>query len=106
MLPVDAWKSPGSPRGYSMIYGEDTYVKYGERVLLQHAKTGGHVTVRTSMHSESAPNCFVVDFGAGSQVNSADRWFRILPKYKIRQEGEHIRITDQVCLGIEGGRQA
>ena len=76
---------------------ETKYVRYGDTILLQHAKTGCYMMVCTNLPSEFAPNCFTVDFVAGHQVNVADRCFRILPKYKIRQEGEYIRLKDQVC---------
>ena len=81
----------------SMAHEEAKYVKYGERILLQHAKTGGTMTVRTNLHSESAPNCFTVDLSTG-QLNADDNWFRIMPKFKVRQEGEYIRLKDQVGL--------
>ena len=77
-------------------HGPEKHVKYGERVLLQHSKTGCNLTVRTAVHSENAPNCFTVDFGVGHQFSASDQLFRILPKYKIRQEGEYIRLRDQV----------
>ena len=104
VLPVDAWTKSAavSSQGANLVFGEpESYVKYGERVLLQHVKTGSHITVRTSVHSESAPNCFAVDFGTGPQVSAGDRWFRILPKYKIRQEGDYIRLKDQVLFCFE-----
>ena len=86
IVPVD--RTPGQD--------EKRYVKYGDRVLLQHAKTGHHVTVCTNLPCESAPNCFTVDFNVGRQPNLQEATFRILPRYKIRQEGDFIRLKDQV----------
>ena len=80
---------------------EKRYAKYGDVVVLQHAKTSRHVTVCTSVPSDDAPNCFSVDFVAGQHLSHPDRCFKILPKYKIRQEGEYIRLKDQVLFCCE-----
>ena len=103
LLPADTSgmrpMSPVSPSGRpdSSLRNPNTYVKYGDLVSLQHAKTRQHATVRTTIPSKSAPNCFTVDFAVGQQQNVSHCCFRILPKYKIRQEGEFIRLKDQVA---------
>ena len=106
ILPVDLWNT-ASPtardafkyqRAHSRGIDETTYVRYGDTVLLQHAKTGCYMMVCTNLTSDSAPNSFAVDFAAGPRVTAADRCFRIVPKYKIRQEGEYIRLKDQVLF--------
>ena len=72
------------------------YVRYGDLVLLQHVPTSSHLHVCPNLPSEVAPNCCMVEFVKKEHTNVADRCFRILPKYKIRQEGEAIRLKDQV----------
>ena len=118
VVPVDVWDTP--TRGVSMRRGskykklsdvtktspagpppsaaadDKRCVKYGDLVQLQHVATGSHVVVRPNVAAETAPNCFAVDFVKGPQMAASDRCFRILPKYKIRQEGDYIRLKDQV----------
>ena len=120
ILPVDLWNAPTTPtsrdtfqhqkRVHGRLAGrfgakssaaardETKYVRYGDPILLQHAKTGCHITVCANLPSEFASNCFAVEFVPGHQRSVADRCFRVLPKYKIRQEGERIRLKDQVLF--------
>ena len=74
-------------------------MKYGDIIFLRHVRSGCHMIVDSDKNSDFEPNCFVVDLGLESETVVADRCFRIVPKYKIRQEGEYVRTKDQVCCG-------
>ena len=87
VLPVDIWNTSAlSPpeRGPRKGSGparrpsgpapdSKKFVKYGDVVQLQHAKTGSCIIVRTHLPSEIAPDCFMVDFVSESQLNIVDR---------------------------------
>ena len=107
VLPADIWNSSIKTVSHGiarMIGGasqgdDDPYVKYGDIIFLQHVRSGSQLMVDSNNHSDFEPNCFVVDLGIENRTRVEDRCFRIVPKYSIRQEREHVRIKDQVhCL--------
>ena len=88
---------------------ERKFVRYGDLLQLRHSHTGRHLVVHPNIPSEAEPSCFTVNFRGMQSLNSGDMCFRILPKYKIRRQGDHIRLKDQVAalrMGIGSAARA
>ena len=67
-----------------------------------HATSGARVVVHPHVPSEFELDGFTVGLASESQQHVEDARFRILPKYKIRQEGDAIRLKDQVSAPNRG----
>ena len=125
--PVDIWNGPAQARPISSrapesrkdslsaffsddpshtaptwVAEEKKYVKYGDVVQLEHATSGTRLVVHPHVPSEFELDGFTVGLASESQQHVEDARFRILPKYKIRQEGDAIRLKDQVSAPNRG----
>eukprot|EP00049_Salpingoeca_infusionum_P011225 m.193039 g.193039 ORF g.193039 m.193039 type:complete len:2533 (-) comp14875_c0_seq1:808-8406(-) len=70
-------------------------VVYGQIVLLYHTHSQRYVRASTTLTSRTEASNMRVDlhpFGAKSA------WFRVLPRYKVRSEGDPVRMNDQIVL--------
>ncbi|CAH1798712.1 unnamed protein product [Owenia fusiformis] len=70
-------------------------VRYGEVVQLRHVFTGKYIHISTTQTSRRDKNnmmIFLQDF------NAKHAQFRILPRYKVKSEGEVVQIYDQIIL--------
>ncbi|XP_019849736.1 PREDICTED: inositol 1,4,5-trisphosphate receptor type 1-like isoform X1 [Amphimedon queenslandica] len=71
-----------------------TKVVYGDLIQLQHVASGKFVNVRSEA-SKTESNNLLVNL---SEENSDGCSFVILPRYKVRSEGDEIRFSDQMKL--------
>eukprot|EP00667_Euglena_gracilis_P000044 EG_transcript_44 len=94
------------PAGSSIRSGRQSQthtVTYGDVVWLQHTYTGRFLTLRKRSQSLVERSCFRMSLVEENDVDdSTCLGFRILPRYKVRQEGERVRALDQVVLAMEG----
>ncbi|XP_064627454.1 inositol 1,4,5-trisphosphate receptor type 1-like isoform X9 [Lineus longissimus] len=70
-------------------------VRYGEIIQLKHLFTGKFIHVNTTQTSKRDKNNMLVSL---QDYNAKHGQFRILPRYKVKSEGEVIQIFDQVVL--------
>ncbi|EGD74759.1 inositol 1,4,5-trisphosphate receptor type 3 [Salpingoeca rosetta] len=70
-------------------------VLYGQVVLLYHPHSRRFVRVQSNVTSRREASNLRVDMDDFATRNS---WFRIMPRYKVRAEGDPIRVTDQIVL--------
>lgn len=70
-------------------------VIYGQTIQLMHNHSRKFVRVSSTSTSKIEPSNMKVDLHEHSVRNS---WFRIMPRYKVRAEGDNVRLGDQVVL--------
>uniref|UniRef100_A0A1I8IDC1 Inositol 1,4,5-trisphosphate receptor n=1 Tax=Macrostomum lignano TaxID=282301 RepID=A0A1I8IDC1_9PLAT len=62
---------------------------------LKHVFTGKYVHVNTNHTSQHDKNNMLLSL---HEYNSKNAQFRILPRYKVKSEGEHVQLLDQISL--------
>ncbi|CAH1798283.1 unnamed protein product [Owenia fusiformis] len=70
-------------------------VRYGEIIQLKHMFTGKFIHVSTTQTSRRDKNNMMVHL---QDFNAKNAQFRILPRYKVKSEGEVIQIYDQIVF--------
>ncbi|XP_064599288.1 inositol 1,4,5-trisphosphate receptor type 1-like [Liolophura sinensis] len=70
-------------------------VRYGETIQLRHMFTGKFVHMSTTHTSQRDKNNLVVTLHG---FNAKNAQFRILPRYKVKSEGEVVQIFDQIVF--------
>ncbi|XP_067668084.1 inositol 1,4,5-trisphosphate-gated calcium channel ITPR2-like [Haliotis asinina] len=70
-------------------------VLYGQVIQLRHLFTGKYVHVSTTKTSQTESNNMAVDLLNG---NAKHAQFRIMPRYKVKAEGDVVQIDDQIVL--------
>ncbi|XP_074663089.1 inositol 1,4,5-trisphosphate-gated calcium channel ITPR3-like [Tubulanus polymorphus] len=70
-------------------------VRYGEIIQLKHFFTRKYLHVNTTQTSKRDKNNMLVSL---HEYNAKNAQYRILPRYKVKSEGEVIQIFDQVVL--------
>ncbi|CAL1526674.1 unnamed protein product [Lymnaea stagnalis] len=70
-------------------------VRYGEIVQLKHLFTGKFVHMSTTHTSKKDKNNMKVSL---IEFNAKNAQFRILPRYKVKSEGEVVQLYDQICF--------
>ena len=70
-------------------------VVYGQVVQLYHTASRQYVRTSSSITSRREPSHLKVDLSSETTRNS---WFRIMPRYKVRAEGDRVRMNDQIVL--------
>eukprot|EP00053_Salpingoeca_punica_P017480 m.168492 g.168492 ORF g.168492 m.168492 type:complete len:2590 (+) comp17217_c0_seq4:243-8012(+) len=70
-------------------------VVYGQLVQLFHLNTEQYVRISSNITSKREPSNMKVEMSADLLKHA---WFRIMPRYKVRAEGDFVRMTDQVVL--------
>eukprot|EP00906_Rhabdomonas_costata_P006979 RCo010089 len=99
--PVVIWESSSAP--ISDLGLATSNVTYGQVIQLYHPYTDTWVCVRKKLQSETEKNCFRMSLVRRAMVeNDKSISFKILPRYKVRQEGEKVRLLDQVMLVPDG----
>eukprot|EP00043_Microstomoeca_roanoka_P019214 m.213666 g.213666 ORF g.213666 m.213666 type:complete len:2617 (+) comp16958_c0_seq4:400-8250(+) len=71
------------------------HVVYGQVVQLWHPFTQSYVRVSSTVTSPVEPSNMRIEL---EQAVSRYSYFRIMPRYKVRAEGEYIRMGDQIVL--------
>eukprot|EP00753_Platysulcus_tardus_P010959 PLAT3172.1.p1 GENE.PLAT3172.1~~PLAT3172.1.p1 ORF type:complete len:3198 (-),score=1828.26 PLAT3172.1:113-9706(-) len=72
-----------------------TPLRYGDLIQLMHVKSSAYVTVLHSTLAEEEKSATAVSL---VERGSASSYFRVLPRYKLRQEGERVAVTDPILL--------
>ena len=75
---------------------------YGQAVELRHVRGGKFVTVRERALAPLEPNCLRVEL---DEEGGAGCWLSLLPRLKIRSEGEPVRIGDALLLRAAATQQ-
>nr|XP_022341734.1 inositol 1,4,5-trisphosphate receptor type 2-like isoform X7 [Crassostrea virginica] len=70
-------------------------VRYGEVVQLKHVFTGKFVHMSTTQTSQKDKNNMKVSL---HEYNAKNAQFRILPRYKVKSEGEIVQLFDQIVF--------
>ncbi|PVD21456.1 hypothetical protein C0Q70_19629 [Pomacea canaliculata] len=70
-------------------------VRYGEIVQLKHMFTGKFVHMNTTHTSKKDKNNMKVSL---VEFNAKNAQFRILPRYKVKSEGEVVQLYDQIVF--------
>uniref|UniRef100_A0A1I8H777 Inositol 1,4,5-trisphosphate receptor n=1 Tax=Macrostomum lignano TaxID=282301 RepID=A0A1I8H777_9PLAT len=70
-------------------------VRYGEIIQLKHVFTGKFVHVNTNETSQYDKNNMLLSL---HEYNSKNAQFRILPRYKVKSEGEYVQLLDQISF--------
>ncbi|XP_035825085.1 inositol 1,4,5-trisphosphate receptor type 3 isoform X3 [Aplysia californica] len=70
-------------------------VRYGEIVQLKHGFTGKYVQMSTTHTSKKDKNNMRISL---IQFNAKNAQFRILPRYKVKSEGEVVQLYDQIVF--------
>ncbi|KAL4234550.1 hypothetical protein ACF0H5_006191 [Mactra antiquata] len=70
-------------------------VRYGEIVQLKHILTGKFVHMSTTQTSQIDKNYMKVSL---HDFNAKNAQFRILPRYKVKSEGEVVQLYDQIVF--------
>ncbi|XP_060075349.1 inositol 1,4,5-trisphosphate receptor type 1-like [Ylistrum balloti] len=70
-------------------------VRYGEVVQLKHIFTGKFVHMSTTQTSQKDKNNMKVSL---HEFNAKNAQFRILPRYKVKSEGEVVQLFDQIVF--------
>eukprot|EP00049_Salpingoeca_infusionum_P018394 m.357042 g.357042 ORF g.357042 m.357042 type:complete len:2607 (+) comp17695_c0_seq1:174-7994(+) len=70
-------------------------VTYGQVVQLLHAASNSFVRVSGTMTTPSEPNNMQIELSA---VTTRSSLFKIMPRYKVRSEGDQILMGDQIVL--------
>ncbi|XP_052817063.1 inositol 1,4,5-trisphosphate receptor type 3-like isoform X2 [Mya arenaria] len=70
-------------------------VRYGEIVQLKHVFTGKFVHMSTTQTSQIDKNYMKVSL---HDFNAKNAQFRILPRYKVKSEGEVVQLYDQIVF--------
>ncbi|XP_013381715.1 inositol 1,4,5-trisphosphate receptor type 3 isoform X4 [Lingula anatina] len=68
-------------------------VRYGEIIQLKHVFTDKYVHISTTQTSHRDKNNMLISL---HQYNGKHAQFRILPRYKVKSEGEYVQILDQI----------
>ena len=98
---VDRWQ-PSSQGPSNTVGRSKTVVRYGDTVELCHAYTQRWMCVlaKVQSHTEKSSLRLTLLNSKDVEDSSNDHVFRfkILPKFKVRTEGENVRINDEVIL--------
>lgn len=70
-------------------------VTYGQLLQLYHRHSDKYVRVSSTSTSRMEPSNMRVEM---ESLNSKNAWFRIMPRYKVRAEGDYVRTNDQVVI--------
>ncbi|XP_076454279.1 inositol 1,4,5-trisphosphate-gated calcium channel ITPR3-like isoform X3 [Babylonia areolata] len=70
-------------------------VLYGHTVQLRHLFTRRYIHVSTTKTSRTESNNMAVELQAG---NAKHAQFRIMPRYKVKAEGDVVQVDDQIVL--------
>ncbi|XP_055890997.1 inositol 1,4,5-trisphosphate receptor-like isoform X3 [Biomphalaria glabrata] len=70
-------------------------VRYGEIVQLKHVFTGKFVHMSTTHTSKNDKNNMKISL---IEFNAKNAQFRILPRYKVKSEGEVVQLYDQIVF--------
>eukprot|EP00051_Salpingoeca_urceolata_P021906 m.350051 g.350051 ORF g.350051 m.350051 type:complete len:553 (+) comp19886_c0_seq3:209-1867(+) len=70
-------------------------VVYGQTVLLEQTTTRDFVRMSSAATSRHEPSNMKVDMTSSPTRHS---WFRIMPRYKVRAEGDPVRMSDQIVF--------
>ena len=70
-------------------------VPYGQTIQLYHVASRRYVRISTTTTSRREPSHLKVDL---SEEITRGSWFRIMPRFKVRAEGDPIRGNDQVVI--------
>ncbi|KAK3085572.1 hypothetical protein FSP39_005468 [Pinctada imbricata] len=70
-------------------------VRYGEIVQLKHVFTGKFVHMSTTQTSQKDKNNMKVSL---HEYNAKNAQFRIIPRYKVKSEGEIVQLFDQIVF--------
>ncbi|EGD81749.1 hypothetical protein PTSG_02461 [Salpingoeca rosetta] len=71
------------------------HVVYGQVVQLYHSFSHLYVRVSSTVTSAVEPSNMRIEL---DPAVSSYSWFRIMPRYKVRAEGERVRMGDQIVL--------
>lgn len=69
------------------------YVCYGHIIELRHAKSQKYLCIDPSIPAETNPEALEISLG-----DLTERWFKIMPRYKLHTEGQRVHVNDQVVL--------
>ncbi|XP_070538210.1 inositol 1,4,5-trisphosphate-gated calcium channel ITPR3-like [Ptychodera flava] len=70
-------------------------VKYGQVIQLKHQFTGKYIHVSTTNTSSTEYSNMLVEV---LEYNSKNAQFKIMPRYKVKSEGDTVQVDDQVIL--------
>lgn len=70
-------------------------VKYGDVVQLLHCKSGKLITILPNTVAEIETSCLKVSL---QEQGSRYCWFTLSPRYKVRQKGDAIEISDFILM--------
>ena len=80
-------------------YHDEKRVTYGQLVQLHHMSTGKYLCVNRKVRAETEKNCFKVMLAKKSDMTDGkSSVFAVKPLYRVRQEGEAVRMNDQVMF--------
>lgn len=65
------------------------------KVMLRHMHLESYVKMSTTATSRTEPSSMKMDLWKNPDKHS---WFKMMPRYKVRAEGEPIRVLDQVIF--------
>eukprot|EP00056_Hartaetosiga_gracilis_P010415 m.153526 g.153526 ORF g.153526 m.153526 type:complete len:2653 (+) comp13309_c1_seq5:67-8025(+) len=74
---------------------EGDHVVYGQIVQLKHATSNEFIRVSDTITSSTEPNNMRIEL---DQNIGRSSFFKIMPRYKVRAEGERVRMGDQIVL--------
>eukprot|EP00754_Rhynchopus_humris_P023238 Rhum_TRINITY_DN14827_c12_g1::Rhum_TRINITY_DN14827_c12_g1_i1::g.122112::m.122112 len=92
---IDIWDS----QGLGNVTGDP--LLYGQVITLRHIYTDTLLCVNRRTQSTVAVGCNKVGLVERSQIKDRSHYFKILPRYKVRSEGDRVRSTDQIMLKPE-----
>ncbi|XP_078311676.1 inositol 1,4,5-trisphosphate-gated calcium channel ITPR2-like [Crassostrea virginica] len=70
-------------------------VLYGQIIQLRHLFTNKYIHVSTTKTSDTESNNMAVEL---KEENSKHALFRVMPRYKVKAEGDVVQVDDQVVL--------
>ena len=83
--------------------GGATPIMYGQVVQLCHIHTHTWLCVRKRLQSDTEKSSFKVSLLQASEIDDPKiARFKILPRFKVRSDGEVVRIRDQILLTPDG----